>query len=458
VSTTTPTRPVTGRSRQQALIRQARERQHRRRRRIAVLALVATIAGAVIVGVIRGGHRPSTAAPPPPAGAGRSRTVERPGRTYLTGQRYRGPAVFAAIEPAHGRLGPIREGAGTAISPNGQLMLDLDGSADRVLVTNLATGRPERHVDVGAGPSAIAFSPDSRTAYIADSGSALSAAGTASSGSSPSTQPSDLVTPIDLRTDRAGPAIKVCAGPRGLAVSAPAHLLIVTCQSTVALVDTRTDRLVRSLGIGGYDRDIVAVSPDGDTAVVGDTQLGDGPIPSGTIVPIDLITETAGPPIPISDRAGTGGALNLTFPPGASNRLYVTTGRLGHSGPVYPEVLDVDLVTQTVSAPLWPTHRRPERVVRRPDRISRLGRHRPRFRDLPGRPLTPPSRPHHPPQKHQSVHDRRSTSPVSHRHRQKPAPDHRDQRRHRRHPNHQNPLLHQPNPALSAISTQHRPE
>jgi DNA-binding beta-propeller fold protein YncE len=317
-----------------------------------VLALVATIAGAVIVGVIRGGHRPSTAAPPPPAGAGRSRTVERPGRTYLTGQRYRGPAVFAAIEPAHGRLGPIREGAGTAISPNGQLMLDLDGSADRVLVTNLATGRPERHVDVGAGPSAIAFSPDSRTAYIADSGSALSAAGTASSGSSPSTQPSDLVTPIDLRTDRAGPAIKVCAGPRGLAVSAPAHLLIVTCQSTVALVDTRTDRLVRSLGIGGYDRDIVAVSPDGDTAVVGDTQLGDGPIPSGTIVPIDLITETAGPPIPISDRAGTGGALNLTFPPGASNRLYVTTGRLGHSGPVYPEVLDVDLVTQTVSAPL----------------------------------------------------------------------------------------------------------
>jgi DNA-binding beta-propeller fold protein YncE len=352
VDTTTSTRPVTGRSRQQALIRQARERQHRRRRRIAVLALTATIGGAIIVGVIRGGHRPSTAAPPPPAGAGRSRTVERPGRTYLTGQRYRGPAVFAAIEPAHGRLGPIREGAGTAISPNGQLMLDLDGSADRVLVTDLATGRPERPVDVGAGPSAIAFSPDSRTAYIADSGSALSAAGMASAGSSPSTQPSDLVTPIDLRTDRAGPAIRVCAGPRGLAVSAAAHLLIVTCQSTVALVDTRTDRLVRSLGIGGYDRDIVAISPDGDTAVVGDTQLGDGPIPSGTIVPIDLITETAGPPIPIGDRAGTGGALNLTFPPGASNRLYVTTGRLGHSGPVYPEVFDVDLVTQTVSAPL----------------------------------------------------------------------------------------------------------
>ena len=124
------------------------------------------------------------------------------------------------------------------------------------------------------------------------------------------------MTPIDLQNDRPGRPIKVCQGPTALGVSASAHMLVVACRKQVALVDTLTQRTIRVLDVGGFHRGIIAISPSGNEALVGDTGFGDGLVSSGDIVPIDLRTATAGIPISIGGNSGVGGSMDFAFAPG----------------------------------------------------------------------------------------------------------------------------------------------
>jgi hypothetical protein len=259
---------------------------------------------------------------------------------------------MTSFDPVSGRVGKAILGIWSiAVAPGGHVALGIDTSADLVVPVDLANGHVAHAIRVGRAPVAVAFTSDGRSAYVADAGEAAYIGG---GGADPhGNQPSDSVTPINLRDDRAGPPITVCQGPTALAVSAATHLLVVACGQDVALVDTVTRRLVKVFDVGSR-RGIIAVSPSGDEAIAGSTQAGNGVISSGNIVPIDLRTTTAERPISIGGGSGEGGTLDLSFAPGENRYVYATTLRPGLSGApsVRPVVLRVDLATRTVGPPV----------------------------------------------------------------------------------------------------------
>src|SRR4029077_21075923 len=72
--------------------------------------------------------------------------------------------------------------------------------SDTVTAFNTRTGTVITTIKVGAGPAAIAITPDGTTAYVANAGSGT-------------------VTPINTATQRAGKAIKVGNQPSGSAIT-----------------------------------------------------------------------------------------------------------------------------------------------------------------------------------------------------------------------------------------------
>jgi DNA-binding beta-propeller fold protein YncE len=341
----------------EALIEEARQRQRKRRLYVASAVLIVAVASGVWVSSNGGSavKLPSTSRKPThvtsPAPTPSRRTPTTP--VYFTGVRYGGPTFLASVNPVTGRLGKTIVVGGTiGLVPGGHEALALScPSIDRVCPVDLANGHVGEPIRVGLAPVAVAFSPSGRTAYVADAGEAAYFPPFPSGGPD---RPSNSVTPIDLQNDRPGRAIKVCQGPTALAVSASAHMLVVACRTQVALVDTLTQRTIRVLDVGGFHRGIVAISPSGDEALVGDTGFGDSPISSGDIVPIDLRTAAAGIPISIGGSSGVGGSMDLAFAPGVDRYVYVTTERIERKPPwsTYQVVIRVDLVTRHVSAPL----------------------------------------------------------------------------------------------------------
>lgn len=138
---------------------------------------------------------------------------------------------------------------------------------DTVTPIDLSTGTPGAPIPVGAGPTAIAITPDAAKAYVAN-GSANS------------------VTPIDLATNTAGPAIPV-----------------------------------------GFQPFSVAITPDGRTAWVANygnvsSDPVNGPFPS--LTSIDTVTDKAGPTIRVPDpHATTSSARSVNVSPDGTT-LYLT--------------------------------------------------------------------------------------------------------------------------------------
>jgi DNA-binding beta-propeller fold protein YncE len=114
---------------------------------------------------------------------------------------------------------------------------------DTVTPVNLTTGRAGAPIMVGTGLSAIAITPDGRTAYVV--GYKVF-------------QPE--VVPVDLTTGRPGKPILLDGGHLGLGFFA------------------------------GVNPDLIAITPDGKTAYVVDASLG-------AIVPINLATNRPGTPV-----------------------------------------------------------------------------------------------------------------------------------------------------------------
>jgi DNA-binding beta-propeller fold protein YncE len=268
--------------------------------------------------------------------------------TYLVGTRLGGPEVLVPFNPVTGHLGKTIEAGDSYIAPGDHEALELDTGGDLVYPIDLTSGHVGPAIRVGLAPVAVAYSPDGQMAYVADAGAAAFAG---APGGVPGPAASNQVTPVDLQSGRALPPITVCRGPTALGLSATTHTLVVTCGKEVALVDTVTDRMIRLLDIGGLHRGIIAISPSGKEAVVGDTDVGNAVIPSGDIVPIDLVTATASAPIPIGGNTGVGGSLGLVFVAGSDRYLYVTTGAVLRTKS-YEMVLRVDLQSRTVSSPL----------------------------------------------------------------------------------------------------------
>jgi YVTN family beta-propeller protein len=72
--------------------------------------------------------------------------------------------------------------------------------SNTVTAFNTRTGKVVTTIKVGAGPAAIAITPDGTTAYVANAGSGT-------------------VTPINTATQRAGRAVKVGNQPSGIAIT-----------------------------------------------------------------------------------------------------------------------------------------------------------------------------------------------------------------------------------------------
>jgi YVTN family beta-propeller protein len=83
-------------------------------------------------------------------------------------------------------------------------------SASTVIPLNLGTNTVGRTIKVGFGPDAIVFSPDGKTAYVADAGYA-------------SRRSADTVAVIDTKTNTVGRFIKVAPRPSALVVTPTAR-------------------------------------------------------------------------------------------------------------------------------------------------------------------------------------------------------------------------------------------
>jgi YVTN family beta-propeller protein len=165
------------------------------------------------------------------------------------------------------------------------------GSAS-VSPVNLATRKAGPAIAVGSGPRAIVATPNGKTIYVANS-----FAGT--------------VTPIDARTGQAARPIRVGTAPWALAMTPDGKTLYVanSGSGTVTPIATATNRPGRPIPVGRDPR-AIAMAPDGSTAYVLNW-LG------ATVTPIATATGQPGRPIPV-------GAFPVAYAFGAgASTLYI---------------------------------------------------------------------------------------------------------------------------------------
>lgn len=272
------------------------------------------------------------------------------GVTYLAGPTFGRGSVTVRFDPVTGKASVVLADEVSVVAPDGREAAGLSASSNKIDTANLATGRVSPAVRVGPAPYAAVFGAGDRRLYVAEAGSA------AYFQPDPHVpRPGHTVTVIGVRANRVEATIDVCTAPTALAVSTAEHVLVVACAKQVALIDTRTDRVVGTfdLPLGPY---LVAVSPSGGEAVAVSEAVGDGGGGVGRllVVPIDLRTRRAGGPVTIAASTPTYsaiGASSLTFRPGDNDQVWVTSGQ--DIGAVeVPTVYRVDLARRTVSGPL----------------------------------------------------------------------------------------------------------
>ncbi len=138
----------------------------------------------------------------------------------------------------------------------------------------------------------------------------------------------NTVTPVDTRTDTAGPPIAVGSGPDGMTVAGGDLFVANNNSNDVTVIDTTTNAVVKTIGVGSVAAD-VAATPDGKTVWV--TNFGDG-----TVQPIDVATLTTGTAVAVGSQPE-----RLAVSPDGS-QLWVANQGSG-------TVSDVSLATGTVA-------------------------------------------------------------------------------------------------------------
>jgi YVTN family beta-propeller protein len=187
------------------------------------------------------------------------------------------------------------------------------GSAS-VTPVDLRSRKAGKPIGVGSDPAAIVAAPNGRTVYVASSG--------------PGT-----VTPINTTTLRAGRPIRVGAEPRALAMTPDGRTLYVanSGSGTVTPISTGTGRAGTPIKVGAEPRAIELV-PGRPQALVLDW--------SGQVTPINTRTNRAGRPIKVG-----GYPVALSFAPGGQTGYVASFGsdtvtpiavRSGRAGPAIP--------------------------------------------------------------------------------------------------------------------------
>jgi len=254
-------------------------RRVHRRRRIAALVVLLLVAVGVVAGVrtLAGDGAPS-ASPSPSAGAQPAAASAAPLDGPSDARRLALRKVIASS-----KLSPksvVSSGTGYVFAQNMMYRHTIsvyDTSSLKLVKTikdgvRLADfGYGERTAVVQGAPVEAAESPDHRTMYVSQY--SMFGEGFGHPGGdvcSPSSGVDDsFVYRIPLDTLKIDAVIKVGAVPKYLAVTPNGRYLLVSnwCSYSLSVVDTTTNRQVKTVALGPYPRGI-AVSPDSRTAYV----------------------------------------------------------------------------------------------------------------------------------------------------------------------------------------------
>ena len=226
------------------------------------------------------------------------------------------PAPSQAVPGVTAAGGPAAPGQPPLADPTAFIVNYGLGTVTPGTVTpvNLVTRRAGPAITVGADPQAIAITPDGKTAYVTDSGSGT-------------------VTPINTVTRRAAPAIAVGADPRAIAITPDGRTAYVTDpgSGTVTPISTATNQAAAPIRVGADPR-ALAITPDGRTLYVLNWE-------GGTVTPITTATNQPGRPIrtgsfPDAIAIARGFAYVANYGSDTVTPIAAGTGRAGRPIPV----------------------------------------------------------------------------------------------------------------------------
>ena len=213
-----------------------------------------------------GGRRSGWLASGRQSASGRQRSATTATKAVTLGLAMVTGTVMLPVSPA------FAQGA-----PSG-LMAYVTETLGVVTPVNIATGTAGTPITVGPMPTAIAITPDGKTAYVANEGS-------------------NTVTPITIATGTAGTPITVGSQPDAIAITPDGKTAYVDNEgsNTVTPITVATGTAGTPITVGLAPEGI-AITPDGTTAyVVSNSASTDTPI----TIPITVASNTAGTPIPI---------------------------------------------------------------------------------------------------------------------------------------------------------------
>jgi YVTN family beta-propeller protein len=230
-----------------------------------------------------------------------------PGGHLVLVANYSSNTVTPIVVPGNHVLPAINAGEGPAaiaITPNGATAYVTDANSDTVTPIDLRTMKPKRPIVVGNGPQGIAITPDGAKAYVADAGAIV----TGQAGPI-----GDDVTPINLRTGKAGAPIKVGNAPVGVAVSSDGSTVFVTNlnSESVSPISVASDTVGSSIATDGAP---IAVIVADNSAWVINTSVGGS---QNNVQPISF-GGFAGVPVKLPK-----GAQNITVAPGGKTAWIV---------------------------------------------------------------------------------------------------------------------------------------
>jgi YVTN family beta-propeller protein len=189
-----------------------------------------------------------------------------------------------------------------------------NGLGNTVVPVNTTTNIAGHPITVGPEPSAIAITPNGRTAYVVIEGTE----GTSGPG----------VTPVNSATNKAGRRINVGSSPGFIAITKNGNTAYVSniYQAFVTPFETATNtagkRIVVPQGPGP-----IVMTPDGEAAYVASS--------GGTVTPINTAINEAGTPITFAKRAEAGSAYIAVTPNGRTVYAF-DSGPYGYWNTVIP--------------------------------------------------------------------------------------------------------------------------
>ena len=197
----------------------------------------------------------------------------------------------------------LRNGIGArsqiGITPDGRKLYVLPGSemiaGSDIFPIDATNDEPGKPIKIARGATAMAISPDGRTAYAG-----------ALVGKGPAYR--DVIVPISTSSDKAGAPINIGppspdAGVSSLAVANNGSYVYVAAFNAVYPVNTRTQKVGRAIRVApyGYNSEVIVISPDGKTAWV--MSIKDAASQDSLLTPIDIAENKPGQPIRVGKDA-----------------------------------------------------------------------------------------------------------------------------------------------------------